>query len=160
VDEGRHAALLDSLRRLAARAVEECGLELVELMLRGSSRRRTLRVDIDRPGPRGVDLEDCKRVSESLGAAIDADDDLIEGSYLLEVSSPGIDRPIRSFDDIRRNTGRRIVVTTRGAAEERRSVRGLLKGRRDSVLLLEDEDRNEIEIPLENVETARQDAEF
>ena len=118
-------------------------MELVELTLRGSSRRRTLRVDIDRPGPRGVDLEDCKRVSELLGAAIEADDDLIDGSYVLEVSSPGIDRPIRSVDDIRRNTGRRVVVTTREAAEERRSVRGLLAGQRNGILILEDEDRDD-----------------
>ena len=160
MDEGRHAALLDDLRRLAARTIEEGGMELVDLALRGSSRRRLLRIDIDRPGPRGVDLEDCKRASKLLGAAIDAEGDLIEGSYLLEVSSPGIDRPIRSSDDVRRNTGRRIVVTTREVAEERRSIRGLLKGRRDGVLLLEDENRNEIEIPMENVETARQDVEF
>ena len=160
MDVGRHAALLDDLRRLAARTIEDGGMELVDLALRGPSRRRLLRIDIDRPGPRGVDLEDCKRVSGLLGAAIDAEGDLIEGSYLLEVSSPGIDRPIRSSDDVRRNTGRRIVVTTREVAEERRSVRGLLKGRRDGALLLEDENRNEIEIPMENVETARQDVEF
>ena len=135
-------------------------MELVDLALRGSSRRRLLRIDIDRPGPRGVDLEDCKRVSGLLGEAIDAEGELIEGSYLLEVSSPGIDRPIRSSDDVRRNTGRRIVVTTREVAEERRSIRGLLKGQRGGALLLEDEDRNEIEIPMENVETARQDVEF
>lgn len=154
--------MLDALRRLASRAVEEAGLELVDLSLRGSSRRRTLRVDIDRPGPRGVDLEDCKRVSDLLGAAIDAEDGLIEASYLLEVSSPGVDRPIRSADDIRRNTGRRVVVTVRDSADGRRSFRGLLAGERNGAMILEleDEGRNEIAIPLESVETARQDVEF
>lgn len=160
VDDGRHVMLLDGLRRAAARSAEEVGAELVDLTLRGSSRRRTLRVDIDRPGPRGVDLEDCGRVSELLGAAIEAAGDLIDGSYLLEVSSPGVDRPIRSHDDIRRNTGRRIVVALREAAEGRRQVRGLLAGERNGSLVLEDEDGNEIEILLENVETARQDVEF
>jgi len=160
VNESRHANLLDALRAAAGRCAEEAGVELVDLVLRGSSRRRTLRVDIDRPGPRGVDLEDCGRVSELLGAAIEAEDDLIGGSYVLEVSSPGVDRPIRSRDDIRRNTGRRIVVTVREAGDGRRQFRGLLAGERDGVLVLEDEDRNEIEILLENVETARQDVEF
>jgi ribosome maturation factor RimP len=160
VDHGRHASLLEGLRRLAARVVEEAGVELVDLALRGSSRRRTLRVDIDRAGPRGVNLDDCKRVSEALGAAIEEEDELIDGSYVLEVSSPGVDRPIRSPEDIRRNTGRRVVVTTREADEGGRSIRGLLAGQRNGVLILEDEARNEIEIPLENVETTRQDVEF
>lgn len=158
--EGRHATLLEGLRRLAGRAAEEAGVELVDFALRGSSRRRTLRVDIDRAGPRGVDLDDCKRVSELLGAAIDDEEDLIEGSYVLEVSSPGVDRPIRSPEEIRRNTGRRVVVTTREPAGDRRTVRGLLAGQRDGALIVEDEERNEIEIPLENVETARQEVEF
>jgi len=160
VDQGRHASLLEALTGLAAGTAEEAGLELVDLTLRGSSRRRTLRVDIDRPGPRGVDLEDCRRVSELLGAAIDTAEGLIEGSYVLEVSSPGVDRPIRSADDIRRNTGRRVVVTVREPANGRRSFRGLLAGERNGAMILEDEGRNEIEIPLENVETARQDVEF
>jgi ribosome maturation factor RimP len=160
VDQGRHAALLEGLRSLAERAAAEAGVEFVDLSLRGSSRRRTLRVDIERPGPQGVNLDDCKRVSETLGAAIDAQEDLIDGSYLLEVSSPGVDRPIRSPEDIRRNTGRRIVVTIRESAESRRSIRGLLAGLREGVLILEDEGRNEIEIPLEKIETARQDVEF
>ena len=158
--EGRHATLLEGLRRLAGRAAGEAGVELVDLALRGSSKSRTLRVDIDRAGPRGLDLDDCKRVSELLGAAIEEDEELIDGSYVLEVSSPGVDRPIRSPEEIRRNTGRRVVVTTREPDGGRRSIRGLLAGQRSDALVLEDEDRNEIEIPLENVETARQDVEF
>ena len=160
MDQGRHAALLEELRRLAGRAAGEAGVELVDLALRGSSRRRTLRVDIDRPGPRGVDLDDCKRVSEALGLAIDEEQNLIDGSYVLEVSSPGVDRPIRSPEEIRRNTGRRVVVTTAEPVDGLRSFRGLLAGQRNGALIIEDDSRNEIEIPLENVETARQDVEF
>ena len=53
---GRHEALLDELQRLASRAAMEAGVELVEVVLKGSSRRRNLRVDIDRAGPRGIDM--------------------------------------------------------------------------------------------------------
>jgi ribosome maturation factor RimP len=156
---GRHAALLDELQRLAGRAAEEAGVELVEVVLKGSSRRRSLRVDIDRAGPRGTDLEDCRRVSELLGAAIE-ETDAIRESYLLEVSSPGLDRPIRSADDIRRNTGRRIAVSVREPMEGRRLFRGLLEGERDGCILLCDDESGEIEIPLEKIEMARQEVKI
>ena len=93
----RHEELVNALREVAQRVVEETGLELVELSLRGSSRRRLLRVDIDRPGPQGVDIADCKRVSDLLGEILE-NDELLEDSYVLEISSPGLDRPIRSIE--------------------------------------------------------------
>jgi ribosome maturation factor RimP len=156
VAAGRHVELLGELQRIAAAQAQASGVELVDLTLRGSSRKRTLRVDIDRAGAKGVDLEDCKRVSEAIGNAIEASD-LIEGSYVLEVSSPGVDRPIRSADDIRRNTGRRVLVTTTEPVEGKRSFRGLLTGESNGSLKLVGDDREEIEIPLEKIETARQD---
>lgn len=156
---GRHAALLDELQRLAGRAAMEAGVELVEVVLKGPSRRRSLRVDIDRAGPRGIDLDDCRRVSELLGAAIEGTDAIHE-SYLLEVSSPGLDRPIRTADDIRRNTGRRIAVSTREPMEGRRSFLGLLKGEQDGSIRLHDDEYGEIEIPLEKIEMARQEVKI
>ena len=155
----RHAELLSALRAIALAQAAAVGVELVELTLKGSSRKRTLRVDIDRAGPQGVDVEDCKRVSEAIGAAIEAGD-LLEDSYVLEVSSPGVDRPIRSADDVRRNTGRRVVVTTSECVQGKRSFRGLLLGARDGSLRLAGESLEEIEIPLEKIEAARQDVGF
>lgn len=152
----RHEQLLDELRRIASRVAEETGVELVDLALRGPSNRRRLRVDIDRSGPRGVDLDDCQKVSKALGAALD-EADPIGGSYVLEVSSPGAERPIRSADDIRRNTGRKIVVTTEDSDEGRRSFSGLLLGEANGCLKLAEEGNGEVEIPLGKVRIARQD---
>jgi ribosome maturation factor RimP len=157
--DGRHAELLDELRRVALAEAEAAGVELVDLTLKGSSRKRILRLDIDRAGPQGVDIEDCKRMSEAIGAAIEAGD-LIRGSYVLEVSSPGVDRPIRSADDIRRNTGRRVVVTTNEPVAGKRAFRGLLVGKGDGSLRLAEKDNEETEIPLKKIETARQDVGF
>jgi ribosome maturation factor RimP len=152
----RHELLLGELRRIASQVAEEAGVELVDLELRGSSNRRRLRVDIDKSGPRGVDLDDCQKVSKALGLALD-EADPIGGSYVLEVSSPGADRPISSADDIRRNTGRRIVVTTEDSEEGMRSVRGLLLGETNGCLKLAEEGNGEVEIPLGKVRIARQD---
>ncbi len=152
----RHEQLLGELRRIASQVAEESGVELVDLALRGSGNRRRLRVDIDKAGSRGVDLDDCQNVSRALGAALD-EADPISGSYVLEVSSPGADRPISSADDIRRNTGRRIVVTTEDPDDGMRSVRGLLLGEMNGCLKIAEEGDGEIEIPLGKVRIARQD---
>jgi ribosome maturation factor RimP len=152
----RHEQLLAELKRIASAVADEAGLELVDLVLRGSGDRRRLRVDIDKSGPRGVDLDDCQSMSRALGEALD-EADPIGGSYVLEVSSPGADRPIRSADDIRRNTGRKIVVTTEDPEEGRRSFSGLLLGEENGCLKLAEEGNGELQIPLGKVRIARQD---
>ena len=156
---GRHEALLDELTQLATGVAGELGVELVELSLRGSSRRRVLRIDVDRAGARGIDLDDCKRFSNALGTLIEEGDTLRE-SYVLEVSSPGADRPIRTADDIRRNTGRNVIVTTREPLDGKHSFRGRLEGERDGTMRLTGDGSSQIGIPLELIENARQDVDI
>lgn len=154
------AASESELERLAARVAHEAGVELVELSLRGAGAGRVLRVDIDRAGPHGVNHDDCQRVSRALGAALD-DSDLVASSYHLEVSSPGIDRAIRSDDDIRRNTGRLVRVTTDDPhGEGRRCHRGRLLGAQGEFLLLEVEGEQTLRIARCRVVKAQQDLPF
>ena len=157
--EGRHLELVESLRRLAEGAAERSGLEVVELSLRGPSRRRLLRVDIDRAGPQGVNLDDCRRFSLEIGQLLD-ESGLIPGQYSIEISSPGVDRPIRSADDIRRNVGRRVVVNTVEPVHGRRCVRGVLVSGDESEMVLSEGGGDVLHIPLELVEKARQDVSF
>ncbi len=160
-----HAALVDALCDMAGPLCAQAGVELVEVRLSGSSRNRLVRIDVDRAGSDGVRLADCQRVSESLGLALE-ETELIGDRYRLEVSSPGIDRPIRSADDIRRNTGRRILVTTSEPVGGRCSFSGVLVGARDGAILLSlgeqgargDEER--VLIPLDRIEKAVQDGHF
>jgi ribosome maturation factor RimP len=148
------------LRRLTEPILAGEGLELVDFALKGSPGRQVLRLDIDRPGVRGVDLADCQRVSRALGEVLD-EAEPISGGYLLEVSSPGIDRPIRSADDIRRNTGRRVLVVARDADGASREHRGTLLGSEEGhIRLQEAEGQNEVRIPLDSVLGARQDVDF
>jgi ribosome maturation factor RimP len=154
-----HAELLAELERITRQACADEGLELVELALRGSSRHRTLRVDVDRAGPRGVGLGDCERVSRRIETLMD-EADPIAGSYRLEVSSPGIDRPIRSSDDVRRNIGRRVAVTLVEPDEGRRVIRGVLMGGDDDELLVDEGTDEPSRVPRRRIEKVLQELPF
>lgn len=102
----------DELEQVAETLLEEFGFELVELERAGHRGRPILRLRIDRldskPGG-GVTVEDCARVSRALEAVLDTRDDL-PGSYILEVSSPGVERPLRRRRDFERSIGQEIAV--------------------------------------------------
>jgi ribosome maturation factor RimP len=148
------------VRVVAERVAAELGLEIVELALRGGGRKQMLRVDVDRIGVKGVSIEDCQQMSHALGRALDGAD-LIPGAYLLEVSSPGADRPIRTSDDVRRNTGRRvIIVATPPDSAEQRSYQGVLLGEEDGFLLVQEDSGVTVRIEHARVLRARQELVF
>ncbi len=157
--EGRHDELTRQIRTLAAQAAERAGVELVELHVAGSSSARRIRVDIDRAGPASVTLEDCQVVSSTLGAAID-EAGIVTSHYTLEISSPGVDRPIRTSDDVRRNVGRRILVQTNMAFAGRHEFVGVLRGFVDDALCIDDDAVGAVRIPLDSVAVARQEVAF
>jgi ribosome maturation factor RimP len=95
-------------------------------------------------------------MTEALGPALD-ETDLIESHYNLEVSSPGIDRPIRTDDDVRRNLGRRVAVETRTPIAGSKHLSGELLGVQDGALHVRLDDGEEALIPRENVVLARQE---
>jgi ribosome maturation factor RimP len=158
VQERSKTALELELVRLLGPVVEACGLELVDLALRGGG-TKVLRLDVDRAGPQGVGVDDCQRVSRAIDAALD-ESDPIASHYVLEVSSPGVERPIRTPDDFRRNTGRRIVVTTRAPIDGASSHVGLLLGHDGGELLLQEEGERKVRIPLTDVVRALQAVEI
>ena len=99
-------AKLESLIEAACKAN---GVTLVECDMFRAGKRKTLRLYIDKP--EGVTIDDCSNVSRHLSDALDLDPEVIEGAYTLEVSSPGLDRPLKSVADFVRNKGRFIRVT-------------------------------------------------
>lgn len=144
-------------RRMAEEIVRPLGLEVVEVVFRRQGRHSLLRIDLDRPGLPGVRLEECERVSRDLEILLDRAE-LVSGSYDLQVSSPGIERPIRSDDDYRRNAGRRVVVDTSEPIDGRERFRGFLEGLDgDSVAI--HEEAGDVRIPRRLVTSAKQDAD-
>ena len=97
----------DAVRAIATPIVRSLQLELVDVECAGHGARTMLRVFIDKPG--GVSVGECEQVHQSLGHALDLEN-LIPHAYTLEVSSPGLDRPLRRIEDYRRALGKQVSV--------------------------------------------------
>jgi ribosome maturation factor RimP len=146
--------ITESIRPIVEHAAGEVGLELVEIVVRRARSNYQVRIDIDRAGPVGVTLDDCQHLSQVLGPRLD-DQDTIPGSYVLEVSSPGLDRPITTAADIRRNTGRRVSVLVREPAGGERAIDGVLMGSMNGSLRIATDD-GEVDVAMDRVLRARQ----
>lgn len=143
----------EELERTVEAALQELGFELVELEAAGRRGRPILRLRIDRPGSQpghGVSLDDCARVSRQLEQQLDAREGLASG-YILEVSSPGVERPLRKRRDFERAVGREIAL--RGyepLAKGAKRLEGVLLGIEDAGgaerLRLRLADHSEVEI--------------
>jgi ribosome maturation factor RimP len=161
---------LARLRAVAERVAHSHELELFDLQFRRESIGWVLRVVIDRTtggaaeatGEEPVGINDCRLVSTDLSALLDVDDELTAGldqSYTLEVSSPGLDRPLRGEADYRRFTGRLAKIVTRTPVERQSAFAGRLSGVEGGVVLLE-EGRRMHRIPLGLISRARLEVEF
>ncbi|PYX86849.1 MAG: ribosome maturation factor [Acidobacteria bacterium] len=126
---------LDKVREITERVAASSGLEVVDLELRGGGKSRMLRITIDKPA--GVTHEDCANVSRELGTILDVEDAVPGGSYLLEVSSPGLDRKLSRPADFERFAGSLVKLTTREPVDGSRHVEGRLSGYRDGRITIE-----------------------
>lgn len=126
------------------------GYELVEIELDRQGRQSILRLYMDREG--GVTLDDCVAVSRVLSPLLDVKN-LVEGSYTLEVSSPGIDRPVRKPEDFVRFAGSRVKLRTHEPVNGRKQFSGVLAGFRDGLVQLDCED-SACEIHIGNLKKA------
>lgn len=100
------------LERIVTEELTPLGLELVELKMGGSKGRPVVDVRVDRLDLEKVTVGDCERASRAIEARLDADESLITSRYVLEVSSPGMDRPLRTVAEWRRFVGRRASVNS------------------------------------------------
>ena len=125
-------------------SVSGLGYELVGVELEGSEARSVLRIFIDREA--GVTVGDCEQVSRQIGAVLDVEDPIPE-SYVLEVSSPGLDRPLLTADHFVRFAGHPVRLRTTEPMDGRRGWKGRLVGCRDGNVVVREGDEERI-IPL------------
>ena len=164
---------IDQVREIVERVATGSGLEVVEVELRGSGKARMLRIVIDKvpaPGvggdqPIGVTHEDCANLSREVGTILDVEDVIPGNSYLLEVSSPGLDRKLLRAADYERFTGSKVKLKTRTPVNGNQHFEGRLQSFHDGRLSLEvggsrkkarpgDPGPQMLEIELANVEKA------
>jgi ribosome maturation factor RimP len=132
------------------------GMELVEVEYRREARGWVLRLYIDKEG--GVTLDDCTRISQEVGRILDVED-FISVPYTLEVSSPGLTRPLKSEKDFNKYRNRLITVKTVEPIENRRKFKGKLLGISESRIEIEMEG-GVFQIPLSNVARANLEMDF
>jgi ribosome maturation factor RimP len=141
--------------RLAKQVAEELEVELFDIELSGRD-KLLLRITIDKEG--GVTLNDCERFSRGLEAILDVEDP-IPVSYTLEVSSPGLDRPLRELKDFEKNVGKLARIITVEKIEDQNLFIGRISRTNKKSLRLLVNDR-EIDIPFEKILRARLEVEL
>jgi ribosome maturation factor RimP len=115
----------EEVRLLAEPLAEERGFELVDIEQAALGAHRVIRVYLDKPG--GVSLDDCAQFSRQLSDALDMNQ-TVPGRYNLEVSSPGLERPVRTLEHVTRFAGQRVNLLTHDARDGRRRWEGELLG--------------------------------
>jgi ribosome maturation factor RimP len=166
------AEQLDRVRDAAERVARSYGLEVFDVQLRRESVGTVLRVIIDRPDPGkpsspeedAVGIADCQRVSQDLSALLDVEEEDLESAalaqaYTLEVSSPGLDRPLRHEADYRRFQGRLAKLVTSRPVDGQSAFAGRLAGVEGRAVLLE-EGRKVHRVPLADIKRGRLEVEF
>jgi ribosome maturation factor RimP len=153
----RPVAVVERVRSLAQPILTDRGMELVDVEFRRESRGWILRLYVDRAG--GVTVDDCQRVSEELGDHLDVED-LIDHPYSLEVSSPGLDRPLTRESDFVAFAGKAARITTHEAIGGQRNFRGRLAGLVAGAVLLDLPDGRRVRIPRTFIAKARLEVEL
>ena len=140
------------LKQLLQPVVEAMDCELWGLELQMGGKAKLLRIFIDRDEEVGVGVDDCERVSRQASAVLDVED-VIPGEYILEVSSPGMDRPLYELDHYARYLGEEISLRLRFPYEGRRNYKGRLKAIEGDEIVVVVTD-NEFLFPVEGIEKA------
>ena len=152
------------MRGIAERVTRSRGLEVWDIVSRRESHGLVVRVFIDRPGPAAtpedsVSIEDCEQVSREMGTILDVEDPL-PSAYTLEVSSPGLDRPLRGADDYRRFAGRLAKIVVSEAVDNQKAFEGRLRGVEDNAVLLEGPKGRLHRLPMRLITRGRLEVEF
>ncbi|HEJ1262394.1 TPA: ribosome maturation factor RimP [Pseudomonas aeruginosa] len=141
---------LEQLQALLAPVVEALGYECWGVEFISQGRHSVLRVYIDRP--EGILIDDCEAVSRQVSGILDVEDP-ISGEYTLEVSSPGMDRPLFTLEQFAKHAGEQVKIRLRSPYEGRRNYQGILRGveEQDVVVLVDD---HEYLLPINSIDKA------
>jgi ribosome maturation factor RimP len=146
--------IVEQVKVLVKPVLDERGIELVEVVYTSEKGKRVLRTFIDKPG--GVTLDDCRCVSRELGTILDVED-IIQHSYSLEVSSPGLDRPLKGEKDFLNALGKKVNIRTKEALKGRRNFKATIDCVIEGKVIITDSEGRNWKIEMENIEKARRE---
>ena len=149
--------VVNEVSHFAEPLLDSWGLEIVDVEFVFEAGRWVLRIYMDKEG--GVTLDDCAEVSRELGDLIDAEN-IIESRYVLEVSSPGLNRPLKKERDFVRSIGKLVKMTMVQSVDNRRNFTGRVSDVKAGIVRLSVDDNHLVELPLRDVEKARLKYEF
>src|SRR5688500_9943123 len=155
---------LDQIRAIAERVAASRGLDVWDIQSQREAGGHVVRIFIDRPGPaaspeESVSIMDCEQVNREIGTILDVEDPL-PFNYTLEVSSPGLDRPLRGEDDYRRFAGRLAKIVVSEAVDNQKAFEGHLRGVDAGDVLLEAPNGRLHRLPLRVITRGRLEVEF
>ena len=151
---------IDRIRQLAEPVAAELGLEVLDVELHGHAPRQVLRIYLDSESDeRPVTIGDCETVSRRMGDVLDAHE-VLAGRYMLEVSSPGLDRPLKKPTHFARAVGKKVRVRLRREQQGTRNLNGRLESFDGGRLVIVAEDGKSWLVGLDDVERANLRYEF
>jgi ribosome maturation factor RimP len=155
---------LEQIRAIAQRVAASRGLEIWDIQSRRERSGHIVRVFIDRPGPaatpeESVSIEDCEQVNRELSTILDVEDPL-PFAYTLEVSSPGLDRPLRDANDYQRFAGRLVKIVVSEPVDNQKAFAGRLRGVAENDVVLEAPNGRMHRLPMRLIARGRLDVEF
>lgn len=141
-------SVIKKLEDLIKLPIEEDNYELVDIQYSKRGKDWTLQIFIDKEG--GVNLDDCEKMSEKLAAILDKTN-LIQNSYILEVSSPGIERPLKKLKDFVRFIGKKVSVRLKTPIMNCRDFQGKISSVQEDSIEIEISQDNRITIPFSEI---------
>ncbi|MGO3751319.1 MAG: ribosome maturation factor RimP [Peptoniphilaceae bacterium] len=148
--------IINKVNEIAQISADKLGYEIVDVEFKNGSKHDLISIYIYKK--EGIDLDDCSIMSREIEKELD-NIDLIKNPYYLEVSSPGLDRPIKSEADYNRNIGNEVEVKLYAPLNGKKSIEGLLKGYTDSDIIL-GTNEGDIEIPIKTISLMKQLIKF
>lgn len=148
--------ILSKLNEISTKVAEERGYEIVEVAYKKATPHSLVSVFIYKED--GISLDDCDTMSRAIEEELDKED-IIEESYYLEVSSPGLDRPIKTQDDLRRNKGKLVEAKLFAPFDGNKLYEGVLASYTKDTVILDNEGK-EVELPLKSISKMSQKIVF
>lgn len=148
--------LVEKIEAIATPVVTQNGMELVDLQFVHENGSWVLRFFLDKPG--GITLDDCARMSQHIGEALEVADPIPQ-AYVLEISSPGLYRPLKTEADFAKHAGERVDIRLAEPLDGRRNYRGNLIGMEERFVVV-DVDGRQYRLPFEGIAKARLDPDI